>query len=101
MFAVVKCGSKDYKVSAGDVIDVEKLDRTVGSVIKLDQVLLRSSGKKLEIGYPAVKGLVVEASIVEHFKDRKILVFKKKRRKNYRRKNGHRQNLTKIKIIKI
>lgn len=97
MFAVIKTGGKQYKVASGDVIAVEKLSADVGSVVDFDQVLLLGD----KVGAPVVEGASVAAEVVEQFRDKKIIVFKKKRRKNYRRKNGHRQDLTLVKITDL
>ena len=97
MFAVIKTGGKQYKVASGDVIAVEKLSADVGSVVDFDQVLLLGD----KVGAPVVEGASVAAEVVEQFRDKKIIIFKKKRRKNYRRKNGHRQDLTLVKITDL
>lgn len=101
MFAVVKTGGKQYKVSEGDVIQVEKLAGEVGTAITLDQVLMVGEDDDVQVGSPMLDGNQVTAEITEQLKDKKIIVFKKKRRKNYRRKNGHRQFVTRLKITKI
>lgn len=101
MFAVLKTGGKQYKVNEGDVIQVEKLDGNVGDTITLDQILMVGEEEKLEVGAPMLDGSSVSAEIVDQFKDKKILVFKKRRRKKYRRKNGHRQQQTRLKITGI
>lgn len=101
MFAVVKTGGKQYKVSEGDVIQVEKLAGEVGTAITLDQVLMVGEDDDVQVGSPMLDGNQVTAEITEQLKDKKIIVFKKKRRKNYRRKNGHRQLVTRLKITKI
>ncbi len=102
MFAVVKTGGKQYKVAKNSIIKVEKIEGDLGSKIELDQVLmLGESSKASFIGTPVVKGASVTAEIVKHFRDDKIIVFKKKRRQNYRRKTGHRQTLTELKILDI
>jgi large subunit ribosomal protein L21 len=102
MFAVVKTGGKQYKVARDSVIKVEKIEGTLGSKIELDQVLmLGESSKASFIGTPMVKGAKVTAEITNQFRDDKIIIFKKKRRQNYRRKAGHRQSLTELKILDI
>lgn len=102
MFAVVKTGGKQYKVAKNSIIKVEKIEGALGSKIELDQVLmLGESSKASFIGTPVVKGASVTAEIVKHFRDDKVIVFKKKRRQNYRRKTGHRQTLTELKILDI
>ncbi len=101
MFAIVKTGGKQYRVTENNVIRVEKLDLEAGAKVALDQVLMISDGKKTTVGLPVVKGAKVEATVLEQMRDRKVIVFKKKRRHNYRRKKGHRQHLTVLKINKI
>ena len=101
MYAIVKCGGKQIKVAKGDTLSVEKLNAEAGTTVKLEEVLLTSDGKKVTVGTPTVKGAVVEAKVVEHSKADKIIVFKKKRRQNYRRKQGHRQHQTVIEITGI
>jgi large subunit ribosomal protein L21 len=100
MYAVIKTGGKQYKVSAGDLLKVEKLDGSVGDTIELDEVLM-VGGEEVKIGTPLLPEAKVKATIVEQGKDKKILVFKSKRRKNYRKKYGHRQPLTRLKITAI
>ncbi len=101
MFAIIRTGGKQYKVSKDDQITVEKIDAEAGKKIEIEDVLMVSDGKKTTIGTPAVKGAKVVAEIVEQTRGDKIIVFKKKRRQNYRRKKGHRQNLTVLKIKDI
>ena len=101
MFAVLKTGGKQYKVSEGDVIQVEKLDGNIGDAVTLDQVLMVGEDDNVQVGNPFLDGGSVTAEIVEQFKDKKVLVFKKHRRKNYRRKNGHRQQVTRLKVTGI
>lgn len=102
MFAIIKTGGKQYKVAKDSIIKVEKIDGILGSKIEIDQVLLLGEASKASfVGTPTVKGAKVTAEIVDHFRDDKVIVFKKKRRQNYRRKNGHRQDLTELKIINI
>lgn len=102
MFAVVKTGGKQYKVATGSIIKVEKIEGNLGSKVELDQVLmLGESSKASFVGTPVVKGATVTAEITSQFRDDKVIVFKKKRRQHYRRKNGHRQDLTELKILDI
>ena len=101
MFAVIKTGGKQYTVRENDVLWVEKLNAEPGASIDLNEVLMVSDGKKLAVGAPTVEGAKVSATVVEQMRDRKVIVFKKKRRHNYRRKKGHRQHLTVLKIGKI
>jgi large subunit ribosomal protein L21 len=100
MYAVVKTGGKQYKVSTGDMLKVEKLEGSVGDTIELNEVLM-VGGEKVAIGTPLVPSASVIGKIVEQGKDKKILVFKSKRRKNSRKLNGHRQPRTILKIEKI
>ena len=100
MYAVIITGGKQYRVTAGSIIEVEKLEGNVGDVVKIDQVLALS-GDKTTIGSPMVSGALVEAQILEQGKADKVLIFKKKRRHNYRRKNGHRQQYTAVVIQDI
>ena len=100
MFAIVKTGGKQYRVGVGDQITVERLVGEVGAAISLDQVLA-VGGEAPKIGTPMVVGASVTAKIVQQPRGTKIIVFKKKRRKNYRRKRGHRQELTVLKIEEI
>lgn len=101
MFAVVKTGGKQYKVQKDDKILVEKLDGKEGDKVTLDEVLMVVDGKTAKVGEPLVKGAKVEAKVVAQTRGPKITVFKKKRRQNYRRKKGHRQDLTMIEITNI
>jgi len=101
MFAVVKTGAKQYKVAAGDVIKVEKLDGEAGTTVTLDHILMVGNDKGVEVGTPTVAGTMVTAEILEQARAAKIIIFKKKRRQNYRRKNGHRQELTVLRILDI
>jgi large subunit ribosomal protein L21 len=101
MFAIVKTGGKQYRVAPGDQIVVERLDGGVGSKISLDQVLAIGNGDSAAIGRPIVPDASVSARIVQQPRGTKVIVFKKKRRKNYRRKHGHRQELTVLRIEEI
>ena len=101
MFAVIRTGGKQYKVAKGDKINVEKLDAKENASVKIDDVLMVSDGKKANVGSPLVKGAEVTAKVIEHIRAPKIVVFKKKRRQNYRRKAGHRQNHTVLEITDI
>ena len=95
MYAVIKTGGKQYRLSEGDTLRIEKLPGNVGDVISFDQVLL-VGGDSLKIGAPLVAGAKVEAKITAQDRDKKVVVFKFRRRKNYRRKAGHRQPYTAI-----
>jgi len=100
-FAVIKTGGKQYKVSEGDVFEVEKIEAEDGKGINFDEVLLVSNGEKVEVGTPLVKDAKVTAKVLSQEKADKIIVLKYKKRKNYRKKTGHRQKLTKVQIEKI
>jgi len=101
MYAVVKTGGKQYKVEKDDILKVEKVDGNVGDTITFDNVLMISDGENYKIGAPFVENVLVKAHIAEQGKSKKILVFKYKRKKRYRRKYGHRQPFTSVKIEDI
>jgi large subunit ribosomal protein L21 len=100
MYAVIKTGGKQYKVAQGDKLRVEKLTANVGDTVTFDEVLL-VGGDAIKIGAPLVAGAKVEAKVVAQDREKKIIVFKFRRRKNYRRKNGHRQPFTALEITGI
>jgi large subunit ribosomal protein L21 len=101
MFAVIRTGGKQYKVAHGDLIAVEKLAGDPGATIELGEVLMVGEGANVAAGAPLVAGASVSAALVEQRRADKIIVFKKKRRHNYRRKNGHRQHETVLRITEI
>lgn len=101
MYAVIKTGGKQYRVNEGDILMVEKLNAEEGSSVEFDEVLALSSDDGLKIGTPFVEGAKVEAKVLAQGKSPKITVFKFKAKKNYRRKQGHRQPYTKLEIVKI
>ena len=101
MYAVIEACGKQYKVSEGDVVFVEKLEVNEGDKVTFDKVLLLSDGDKVKVGAPTVKSAKVEATVLEHGKAKKIRVYKYKAKKNERKTQGHRQPYTKIKIEKI
>ena len=101
MFAVVRTGGKQYRVSENDVILVEKLLADPGSTVELDQVLMLDDGKETRIGTPLVDGARVAATVLDQTRGDKIIVFKKKRRKDYKRTRGHRQDLTVLRVTEI
>jgi len=101
MFAVIKTGGKQYRVASGDVIKIEKLDGEAGSNLNFDDVLLVEDGGKVTTGTPVVEGAKGSGEILEQTRGDKVLIFKKKRRHNYRRKAGHRQDLTVVRITDI
>jgi large subunit ribosomal protein L21 len=101
MFAIIKTGGKQYRVQEGDVLAVEKVPAGASQRIFFNQVLLIADDKETVIGMPVVEKAAVRARIMEDFKDAKVIVFKKKRRKQYRRTRGHRQELTRVRIERI
>ena len=101
MYAIVDIAGKQYKVSEGAKLKVASLDKNTGENVSFDKVLLTDNGKSVKVGTPTLKGVNINATILEHGRDRKILIYKKKRRKGYQRKNGHRQGYTLIEITKI
>tara|TARA_B100001057_G_scaffold128966_2_gene128051 strand:+ start:5110 stop:5511 length:402 start_codon:yes stop_codon:yes gene_type:complete len=101
MNAIVKISGKQYNVGKNTKLFVDKLQQKEGSKVTFDNVLMVNNGSNTKIGNPVVAGASVEAKIVKHFKDKKVIVFKKKRRKGYRVKNGHRQQMTEIVIEKV
>lgn len=102
MFAIVKTGGKQYKVAVDDKINVEKLDAKEGDKVSLEDILLISDGKSdVTFGDPTIKGAKIEAEVLRNYREKKIIVFKKRRRQNSRRKNGHRQYKTELKILNI
>ena len=101
MYAIMASGGKQYRVQEGDVLRLEKINGEVGTSVSFDQVMMVSDGEEVQLGRPILEGATVHASIVEQDKARKILVFKFKRRKRYRRKQGHRQPYTAVRIDRI
>ena len=101
MYAVIKTGGKQYRVEKGDKLKVEKLDAEAGKSVTLDEVVMVSDGKTVTTGAPMVAGASVKATVLEQMRNKKIVIFKKKRRHNYRRKAGHRQHQTVIEITDI
>ena len=101
MYAVVDIAGEQLKVEENNTYYVPKLDSEVDKAVTFENILLYSDGKSTTIGTPHVKGVKIKAKVLEHLKDDKVIVFKKKRRKSYRVKNGHRQQLSKIEVTKI
>jgi large subunit ribosomal protein L21 len=101
MYAVVEIAGKQFKVASSDKVRVPKLDVEVGKKVEFDKVLLLADNGTVKVGNPTVEGAKVEAMVLSHGKDEKVIVFKKKRRKGYRVKRGHRQPYTEIEISKI
>ena len=101
MYAVIKTGGKQYRIAQGDVVRVEKLAGQVGDKLTLGEVLFLGGNGEVKIGAPTLPDVKITAEILEQGKAKKIIVFKKKRRKSYSRKRGHRQQLTTLKIVEI
>ena len=100
-FAIIQTGGKQYKVKTSEILKIEKINKEPSSKIEFKEVLAYGNDKSIEVGSPLVKGAKVEAELIKNAKNRTVLVFKKRRRKNSRRKNGHRQQHSLIKINKI
>ena len=101
MFAIVNIAGKQYRVAKGDQVKVALLKMEPGKKVKFDEVLLADDGKNIKVGKPTIKGMSVSGTVLNHGRERKIVVFKKKRRKGYRRKNGHRQDYSLVQIDSI
>ncbi len=101
MYAVIETGGKQYKVETGDVIRVEKLNAEEGAEVTFDKVLMAVDGSDVKVGAPTVEGAAVTAKVLGNGKAKKVVVFKMKRKKNYRRKKGHRQPFTKVEITAV
>ena len=98
MFAIISSGGKQYKVSENTILTVSKLSGAAGDNVEISDVLFASDGKEFSVGEPLIDGAKVNLEIIKQDRDRKILIFKKKRRKNFRRKNGHRQDMTFLQV---
>jgi len=101
VYAVVETGGKQYKVSVGETVEVEKLPFEVGEKVELDRVLLVADGAEVRVGQPTVEGARVLATVVGHGKDKKVIIFKYMPKERYRRKKGHRQSHTQLRIEQI
>ena len=101
MYAIVECGGRQYRAEEGHSFSVEKLPQEVGEQIELENVLLLSNGDEVTVGQPTIKGASVKATVVEQFKGKKIFVWKYKPKKRYRRRQGHRQQYTRLRIDEI
>ena len=101
MFAIIETGGKQYKVQEGDIIYIERLEVAAGDAIKFDKVITVSDGDAVTLGAPYIAGAVVEGSIVKNGKGRKVRIFKYNAKKNYRKRQGHRQLYTKVQVSKI
>jgi len=100
-YAVIRTGGKQYRVAPGDVVRIERLSGDVGSAVEFSEVLIASDDAGIRVGRPLVDGARVRGEIVAQTRDKKVLVYKKKRRKNYRRRRGHRQYLTSVRVTEI
>ena len=101
MYAIVAISGKQYRVTKGDTIKVSSQDWKIGDQVKFDRILLMENGENIEIGTPTVAGASVTVEILKHNRDKKLLIYKKKRRKGYQRKNGHRQGYSLLKVNKL
>jgi len=101
MYAVIKTGGKQYRVSAGEKVRIETIEAAVGAEVVLDQVLMVGDGDKVSVGKPLIAGAAVKATVVGHGRGDKVRIFKHRRRKHYKKQAGHRQNYTEIQISGI
>lgn len=101
MYAVIQTGGKQYRVAQGETLRVEKLESQIGDKLSFDTLLFADDGGNVRVGQPSVAGVKVEAEVVEQGRGKKIIIFKYKRRKSYRRKQGHRQPFTALKVTSI
>jgi len=101
MYAVIKTGGKQYRVSAGEKVRIETIEADVGAEVVLDQVLMVGEGDKISVGKPLIAGAAVKATVVSHGRGEKVRIFKHRRRKHYKKQAGHRQNYTEIQISGI
>ena len=101
MYAVIKTGGKQYRVTPGEKLKIEQIPADIGSEIVLDQILMVSDGEAVTVGTPLVSGATVKATVVSHGRGDKVQIFKMRRRKHYRKSQGHRQNYTEIEILGI
>ncbi|MFP4162490.1 MAG: 50S ribosomal protein L21 [Chitinispirillaceae bacterium] len=101
MYSIIEQGGDQIKVAPGMVVRVPLINAEKGTELTIDKVLLTGDGEDVKVGTPMVEGATVKAKVVDHIKDKKVLVIKKKRRKDYKRKNGHRQQYTKLEILSV
>lgn len=101
MYAIIQTGGKQYKVSPGDIVDVETLDGDASDAVLFDHVLAIGEDADVSIGTPNIAGASVSGELVEHARGKKVIAFKMKRRKGYKRKKGHRQNFSRVRIVEI
>ena len=100
-YAIIKTGGKQYRVEAGDKIDVEKLDAEIGDTVTFDEVLASGSGEDISLGAPFVDGASVTAKVVDQYRAKKVIAFKFKRRKGHHKTKGHRRQLTRLEILSV
>ena len=100
-YAVIRTGGKQYRVEPGTTLRIEKVEGEVGATVEFPEVLLAGNGDAVRVGTPLLEGAVVRGQILEQGRGKKILIFKKKRRKNYRRRRGHRQSITTVRVTEI
>jgi large subunit ribosomal protein L21 len=101
MYSIIEQGGCQFKVSSGVTISVPLIAAEQGTEIKIDKVLMSVDGENVKIGAPVIDGASVTAKVLDHYKDKKVMIIKRKRRKDYRRKNGHRQQYTRLQIVSI
>lgn len=101
MYAVIKTGGKQYRVTAGEKLKIEQIPADVGSEVMIDQILMVADGENISVGQPLVTGAVVKATVLSHGRHEKVRIFKMRRRKHYQKRQGHRQNYTEIRIETI
>ncbi|MEM9281050.1 MAG: 50S ribosomal protein L21 [Verrucomicrobiota bacterium] len=100
-YAIFKTGGKQYRVEAGDKIDVEKIDAEIGDTVKFDEVMASGAGDSLQVGSPFIDGATVTAKVVDQHRAKKVIAFKMKRRKGHRKTKGHRRMLTRLEIVSV
>ena len=101
MYALVEIKGKQYKAEKDSVLKIDKIENSIGDEVNFDSVLMTRDGDKLEFGAPFLKGMAVKATVEDHIKDKKVMVFKKKKRKGYRKKQGHRQQYSLVRVEDI
>jgi large subunit ribosomal protein L21 len=101
VYAIIKTGGKQYKVSPGDVLDIERIKGETGDTVEFDTVITVADGDSVQVGTPTLDGVSVTAELEEQYRGKKIVVFKIKRRKGYRRRQGHRQDLSRVRVLEI
>ncbi len=101
MYAIIRCGGKQYRAQVGATVDVDRLPQSVGDSVEIDDVLLVADGGEVKVGQPRVQSAKVSATVVDQFRGKKIIVYKYRQRTSYRRKQGHRQHYTRLRIDAI